>query len=545
MKLTHLFFLITALWVGWSCAASSDASSDRAVGSASDGDADSDGEADGDYSDSDSDGDTDSDSDADGDVFVPETEERFDYRIPVSSGKYVFIADKLNDKVIAVDSVTLEIFTTEVGSTPTHVVPLNDNGHVAVISLNSDEVTIIRMNENGTAQVTEVAVRPDTNALSVSHDGRYVIAFWDDLFADESGVAQTEQDITVIDTTLNQETAFDLVVGSHPLEVLFNAEDTKAFVISEIGIDIVDLPNLTNIEMPDQISLFDFVTVNPDETETLIDPSGTYAIGRREDSAAATVALLANINTPEEAIRNYPLHTIPTDVDIAKDGSFGMFTLRGTHEVAVFQLPLPTDPDVDPFTYIDLGELTCGTATISENGSHTALFTSVADSGSETLTRILTVLTKTGNSFALDTTLLNRPIESVVPAPDSGAFIVNHTPSYSSGQSAYSYSLVKLPTLQSKFMQLPAEPVQMLTTDDGEFAYMLLPTQEIDIIHLDTFIVDILPLGSVPQAAGYASLTDKVFVSQEHPSGRMTFMDVDGENVKTITGYTLNDQSTN
>ena len=76
-------------------------------------------------------------------------------------------------------------------------------------------------------------------------------------------------------------------------------------------------------------------------------------------------------------------------------------------------------------------------------------------------------------------------------------------------------------------------------------AYMLLSTQEIQIINMDTFIVDLMALGSMPQAAGYAANTDKVFISQQHPSGRMTFMDVDGANVKTITGYTLNDQRTN
>lgn len=506
-------------------------------------DADIDNDEDADFN-SDADSDTDTDSESDGDAFVQETEERFDYRIPVSSGKYVFIADKLNDKVIAVDSTTLEIFTTHVGSNPTHVLPLNDKGEVAVISLNADEVSIIRMKDNGEANIIELDIRPDTNALAVSSDGRYIVAFWDSLFAADSAPPATDQEISIIETTLGAEQVFDISVGIHPMQIEFNSNNTKAFVISEGGVDIIELAALNPAYFPASLSLFDYAAITPSETETVIDPTGTYAIGRREDVASAYVALLDD----SQETRTYPLSGIPTDIDISADGTFGMFTIRSEHQVAIFNLPLPEDSTVDPFEYVDLGEQYCGAATLSKDGQFAALYTSVADDNSNR--KVLTLLQRNADqSFSVKNTLLNRDIRGISPSPDSQSLIVVHE-YYTNHESnaalhPYSYSLVKLPGMQSKFQQLPVDPIQMLTTEDGAFAYMLLSTKEIQIINLETFIVDTMQLGSMPTAAGYASLTDKIFISQEHPSGRMTFMDATAENVKTITGYTLNDQSTN
>ena len=542
--LIWLWFLPGILLL-WSCGAS-DSSEDRAAMSA---------DMEDDYANS-GDGDADDNTKnndqggegadmADSEDVTPEVETRFDYRIPVSSGRYVFIADKLNSKVIAVDSETLEIFTTAVGATPTHIVPLNDSGEVAVISLNADEVTLIRMQADGSATTSEFDVRPDTNALSVSHTGRYVIAFWDALFEADSGTPSTDQEISIIDTTPGADQVYEITVGIHPMQIQFSADDSRAFVISESGIDIIELAALSPTYFPKSTSLFDFTEINPEKTETLIDPSGAYAIGRREDKALAYMALLDGSNT----VRTFELSGIPTDVDIASDGSFGIYTIRSEHEAAVFTLPLPEDASVSPFTTVDLGDRACGAATISGDGQYVTLFTSIADTddNDDSSRKVLTVLHKNNNTFETSGVLLNRNIKGILPAPDSGALLVIHEQWTGGGAGLnlpYAYSLVKLPGLQSKFQQLAVDPTQMLITDDGAFAYMLLSSKEIQIINLDTFIVDVLALGSVPQAAGYAANTDKVFIAQQHPSGRMTFMDVDGTNVKTITGYTLNDQST-
>jgi hypothetical protein len=104
-----------------------------------------------------------------------------------------------------------------------------------------------------------------------------------------------------------------------------------------------------------------------------------------------------------------------------------------------------------------------------------------------------------------------------------------------------------LEQLQVKFQQIPAEPGQLLLTPDGDFGFLLLRDDGLgikrtEVIDLSSFIVDSLELGSPPTAAGYASNTDKVFLAQEHPAGRITFVGVHDDTVKTVTGYALNDE---
>ncbi len=90
-----------------------------------------------------------------------------------------------------------------------------------------------------------------------------------------------------------------------------------------------------------------------------------------------------------------------------------------------------------------------------------------------------------------------------------------------------------------------AKPSSVLFTPDGDRSVVLLRddlagVQRVDLVDLRSFIVDALGLGSPPEGAGHVEATDKIFVSQEHATGRITFLDRDG-NVETVTGYRLND----
>ena len=77
--------------------------------------------------------------------------------------------------------------------------------------------------------------------------------------------------------------------------------------------------------------------------------------------------------------------------------------------------------------------------------------------------------------------------------------------------------------------------------DRGAVLLRLDPTiHRTDLVDLRTFIVDELPLGSPPTGGGYVESSGKLFVAQEHPSGRITFID-DENAVQTVTGYELND----
>ncbi|MDJ0763263.1 MAG: hypothetical protein QNJ97_09770 [Myxococcota bacterium] len=332
-----------------------------------------DGAADADVDgDSDSDADSDADADTDSDVDPDEDEEEASYRIPQGSGRYVFIADEANNAVVVVDSLTLAISVVDVGRRPTHLVPLADDNAAAVLSLDSDEVTLIRVDDGGMATTQDIPVRPDTNALAASPDGRYVIAYWDPKFVDESGPPNTDQEISVIQTDMGASLVVHMTVGMHPWQVVFNETATRAFVITEGGIAVIKLDALESSGIPETVELFQSGTFKPEDVDILVVPNGTWAIGRRNDAASMVAVRLDLLGASS---RQYSLPDMPTDLDISADGTFGLFVLRASSQVAFFNLPLPEDETADPFTYVSLADAIVGVASLTPNGQHVLLHT--------------------------------------------------------------------------------------------------------------------------------------------------------------------------
>jgi len=501
--------------------------------------ADLDSDMDGD-SDSDSDGDSDSDSDTD----PPEQEEAVDYKVPKGSGRYVFIADEAHHSVVIIDSDTLVIEAVEVGARPTHLVPMGDDSEAAVIAIESDEVSLIRVGDDGAPATEEIEVRPDTNALAASNDGEFLIAYWDARFVEDSGAPGTDQEISVIHAVEGAPQVYHMSVGMHPVEVLFNEDSTRAFVITEEGISVIDLTDLPGIGIPPQITMFNSALVDPETVEISIDPAGDIAIAREEGSPTVVMAWLDGT----DETREYTLAGAPTDLDISPDGTFGLFVLRDLGQVVLFDLPLPADPLADPFETVDLGELVCGVATLTWDGDTVLLHTTTG--GDQYDRRILTEMIRQTSGWQVSSALMEREIKSVAAGPTGEtAVVVHQLLSGSYPAHPYAYSLVKLPQLQIKFQQIPVPPGQLLLTPDGDYGYLLLRDdasgiRRADVLDMSTFIVDALTLGSPPTASGYAAETDKVFVAQDHPAGRMTFIGVHDGTIKTVTGYALNDEIT-
>jgi hypothetical protein len=63
-------------------------------------------------------------------------------------------------------------------------------------------------------------------------------------------------------------------------------------------------------------------------------------------------------------------------------------------------------------------------------------------------------------------------------------------------------------------------------------------------VSLSTFLVDSVSLGSRPVSIGSVAQSHKVFVSQEHPDGRITFIDWRAPSIEnateSVTGFELN-----
>jgi hypothetical protein len=247
------------------------------------------------------------------------------------------------------------------------------------------------------------------------------------------------------------------------------------------------------------------------------------------------------------------LPNVPTDLDVSEDGSFAIlvFARPGGSTIAEVPLPIAASPG---YTIHPIGTEYVGQAVIAPDGRSLILFTSVdpgqdgAASEQDPRQRVTIARRSAGGWTELVNLFSEVPLKSVGIAPSSRTAIFLHEQAPARNPEApWPYTLVDIgrPFPVKKLQMVEAEPRQILLTPGGERAIVLLRddrkgVRRLDLIDLASFIVGDLRLGSPPESAGYVAATDKVFVSQDHPTGRITFIGGDGT-VQTVTGYELND----
>ena len=114
---------------------------------------------------------------------------------------------------------------------------------------------------------------------------------------------------------------------------------------------------------------------------------------------------------------------------------------------------------------------------------------------------------------------------------------------------SFAYSLLRPGTGESKLQLTEVAPGPFVVVPSGDYLFMSFRSDgqgvwEVHRVELGNFLIDpVFKLGSPPVSIGAVPLTKHVFVSQEHPDGRMTFIpweSSDPNAVDTVTGFELN-----
>ncbi|MCX4247443.1 YncE family protein [Paraliomyxa miuraensis] len=522
----------------------------------------------------------------------PEMEDEGDFRVPRASGRFVYSASETTDSVAVIDSVTLAIDVVGVGRGPTVVAPLSPNGEVAVLDQGSDDVAMLRTDDQGRTTVEIIPSSPGANNLAISPDGTFLYVYHDVDGPEEQGPG-SDQELTVIDVDGGQ--VYEMTVGAHPRDVVFDSSGSTAYVVTDDGVNVVPAVDLPMIGKPDLVPVVDDPAIDPSTLEIQVAPDQGVALAR----IAGDTRLFATDLASGERF-DFPLPGPATDLDVAHDGSFAIVTLPSTAGSHFVELALPLSPGDEPIVHDVDGEYV-GLAHLSPDGQTMLLYTTVdpfmasplrpdegyvdesdpfaatgtgtgstsgttgdattsggssSDDGDDTAgvppdidpRQRVTIVRRGSGAWAERITLfVDHPVVSVGMAPDGANAMLVHEQDPAGGSTPWSYTLLDLSKSfpVKKLQMVEAKPGAILFTPDGDRSVVLLRddstgVRRVDLVDLRSFIVDALGLGSPPEGAGYVEATEKIFVSQEHPTGRITFLDRDG-NVETVTGYRLND----
>jgi len=510
----------------------------------------------------------------------PEVEVEKAFQAPVATERFVWAANPKTGRVALIDSQSYQVKTVAAGQGPTFIaaIPGKDDRAI-VLNVLSNDATYMSQRADGTLDHRTFQVAPRANAWAVSPDAHFAIAWTDVSRVPHPDSIEGFQQITILDlvTADAPMRAPVRTVGFRPSSISFSSDGSRALAVTEDGITVVDLSTPADPKVLRTIKLdapnptaspADAGTesdaeagVPPPPTEAgaegdaagrsdaagvdagppppgpvgkadvSITPSGQFAVLRREGSAVVTV-----INLADGSHWSWTLSGPVTDLDLADTGDRAVAVVRSASRVAV--LPVPGMASA-PFDDILIAGETVGSVVLAPKGDVALLYTNAV------AVNRLTIL-QLSSTPRYDVVDLHAPLLSVFPSPTAGhAVVIHNSLKGQAFQSAGAFSLVPLSGEQTPVIQATdAPPLSVAISPAGDRA--LVPVRDdqkgiygVYLARMPSLVTERFPLASPPSAAGFVGSVGQAFIAQEHPEGRVTFIDSSSGLVRTITGFEL------
>jgi hypothetical protein len=149
---------------------------------------------------------------------------------------------------------------------------------------------------------------------------------------------------------------------------------------------------------------------------------------------------------------------------------------------------------------------------------------------------------------AISVRSLVKPVGSMAVSPTGGTALVFHddsngedVDSSSPFYGEYALTMIDLSDFFANPLLLPAEPTGYADTEDGQTGFFVMDGEPyLEVLHYDSLLYNEIELKSEPVHLGVLPETRTAYISQEHDLGRISFFDVDADELQTITGFELN-----
>ena len=463
---------------------------------------------------------------------------------PAVGKKYMYVAVAKQNRVVKIDSVSLQVRAIKVGQDPGALRTITGQDVAVVLNRKSSTATVIRSRTDGKDDLTTLTTAPDLNNMAIAPSGTYAVAYFD-LALSKGAISakQNLQDVTLLKLEKGKEKAITLTVGFKPTGVLFSTDSKYAFVVAEKDVSIIEEAKATKSAIMPTVPMLKDPLKEPKPAEVLVTPDGKLALMRQKG-----VKQVRAVDLATKAITDITLTGEPTDLDITKDGKVAVAVLRDTSEVVIIDIPgdLNATPQLDT---ISVGSYTAGQAELTADGKFAFLFTNAVSQ------EVLLMADLTTRKLKVHQ--LQKGVRQILAAPDGKTVMVLHnkvygTPSTQDSLEAYidksyGFSLFSLSLGFAKLQLTGTDPGKVAFASDSSAAYMLLNDaskgiRTVEAMDLSSFLIKSVTMGSPPVSLGVMSATKKVYVAQDHALGRVTFVDMQTNNKQTVTGFELNSQ---
>jgi hypothetical protein len=464
----------------------------------------------------------------------PEKELESTFEAPVATDRYVWTANPTTGKVALIAADDFSVRLAEAGVAPTTVAALPGNGMddaAIVLNAGSNDATILRLGADGVIQSTMLKTHAGANAVAVSPSGSWAVVWSNAALVDPTLLDSSDglQDVTIVALGDDPQTTV-LNVGFRPSQVSFDAKEEHAYVVTEMGMSVIDLGDAPKPES--LLDLTDDPVDDPAAQDVSVTPDGSYAVVRVDGQKSVGFVDLATGERQTLALPDFV-----TDMDLSADGSQA-FAVTGGGLVVI---PVPPG-DIDPSTLprASASGETGRSVSLSPDGSLALLY---SNAQSDTYLGILTG-GRDWSSYTGRAVDLKAPVIAVFAAPDAGHGIAFQATAQGSSKGGAFSILSAAADRAPKIVGTDAAPNQLAFSPDGQNA--VVTTRDLTkqsygtyLVHLASLEQIFIPLSSPPLAAGIVPSANRAFVAQAHPEGRITFVDLDAGSQHTLTGFEL------
>lgn len=485
------------------------------------------------------------DSASEWDVPLPEEELEFDYKAPQASEHYVYVASTARDSVVRIDAASLEIRLIPVGSRPTRVATLPVSDVALVINSGTHDLSIITSTAAADT-VQTVDIVPYCNRIAVSPSGDHALVFYDEAAAESNDPVGDFQTLSLVSLQDGQATVKTISVGFHPTAVFFHEDQPLVYIVTDDGISVLDLSVAKDGTITPVVPVANDPLEDPALREVLVTEDGSYALVRSLEYASLRVVDLGSGD-----IYSVELAGIPTDVDLIPEQNQALLLLREQEQAVVVDLAqLWIDP-TEALSAIDLQGTGVGAAAVSPLGDRAVLYTTTGT------TMAIAVLDLTQDPLVWNSMAVQKHVKGVALSPFGTTALVFHESEGVASDASdleetiagtEGFTILDLDSGYRKLIQTKRRwSSHLFVSNDSEDLRLfvltpdpLLVEHSVQVVDLSTFINSSVRLSSTPTSLVHVAVSGKVAISQDHPNGRISFVDAVTGEMYSVTGYELN-----
>ncbi|MDP8257498.1 MAG: hypothetical protein P9M14_17265 [Candidatus Alcyoniella australis] len=472
-----------------------------------------------DASDDDASGDDDSgdddSADDDDDIEPPDPEEESDLgRKPVYCDGALYVPNTGEDYLSRIDSQTLAVTTIEVGRHPEVLRATDDCSALLTLNTGDDTLSVIDTNDNS---VSELDLRPGLNRLDAAPGARYALAYHHYEGGDKGFFEVSIADIAASKVS-------SLAIGFSPDSVLFTVND-HALLASEVDLALIGLADSSFVSLPSGINVLQGERIS----RVKLTADGRYALIMVTGSTVVRA-----LDLSDYSIEPIELGCYATDLDVASQGDCSLIICREEGRINVL------DNQTLELTQFTTDEV-IGSGELTADGSLAVLFTNA-----QQIERVHLLDVDAGE---LRTFLTLKPLSSVAIAPgDTGAVLFHQggdgepiDPLDEYFDRVQAFSVMNFDDGRINTVEVPQKPTSVSFDELGRYGIVPLPThKKVALARISSGIVDLISSPSKPVDAGVIAADDLAYVLQDHPLGRISFVDATNLQIRTITGFLLN-----